>query len=160
MTPAPSASRSDGRRDPYAPFRPRRGRLVALVCAIAFVLAFGYLAVVIPGEGTFGWGAWDRVLLVLFALAVAAFLYRYAALRAIPSRDGLQVVNLLHRHDLEWAQIASVGFSGGMPWVVLELTDTEEVAVMAIQRADGGLGRAEARRLSALVAHHTGESPG
>ncbi|GAA1157074.1 PH domain-containing protein [Ornithinicoccus hortensis] len=160
MTPAPSARPSGGRRDPYAPFRPRRGRIVALACAVAFVAAFGYLAVVIPSEGTFGWGFWDRVLLVLFALAVAAGLYRYAALRAIPSREGLRVVNLVQTHDLEWAQIASVGFSGGMPWVVLELTDTEEVAVMAIQRADGEVGRAEARRLSALVAHHTGGSPG
>lgn len=156
MTPAPSTGDRDGRRDPYAPFRPRRGRVVALVCAVAFVLAFGYLAVVIPAEGTFGWGLWDRVVLVLFALVVAGGLYRYAALRAIPSAAGLRVVNLVQRHDLEWAQIASVGFSGGMPWVVLELTDTEEVAVMAIQRADGDFGRAEAGRLSALVAHHTG----
>lgn len=160
MNAAPSTGRADGRRDPYATFRPRRGRAVALVCAVAFVLAFGYLAVAVPAEGTFGWGVWDRVLLVLFALAVAAFLYRYAALRAIPSREGLRVVNLLQRHDLEWAEIASVGFSGGMPWVVLELTDTEEVAVMAIQRADAEFGRAEARRLSALVVHHTGGAVG
>jgi hypothetical protein len=65
------------------------------------------------------------------------------------------VVNLLRTHDLEWAQVLRVGFSGGAPWVVLELTDTEEVAVMAIQRADGDHGRVEAARLAALVAHHS-----
>jgi hypothetical protein len=132
---------------------------VAIVMAVASLVVFGILAVAIPAEGAFGWGVLDRVLLVAFALAVAAFLYRYAALRAIPSRTGLRVVNLLQSHDLEWAQIIQVGFSGGAPWVVLELSDTEEVAVMAIQRADGEFGRAEASRLSALVAHHSTRPP-
>lgn len=127
--------------------------------ALASLAVFGVLAVAIPAGGAFGWGVLDRVLLVAFALAVAGFLYRYAALRALPSRTGLQVVNLLRSHDLEWAQIAQVGFSGGAPWVVLELTDTEEIAVMAIQRADGEFARSEASRLAALVAHHSTGPP-
>lgn len=140
----------------YAPFRPHRGAWVALASAVASLVVLGGLAVVVPGDGARGWSLIDRVLLLTLALAVAAFLARYAALRAVPTPAGLQVVNLVRTHELEWAQVLRVGgLSGGAPWVVLELTDTEEVAVMAIQRADGEFGRREAARLSALVAHHT-----
>lgn len=142
-------------RDPYAPFRPRRGAVVARITALATLAAFVVLAVAIPGAGPIGWGPVDRVLLVLLGVVAAAFIHRYARLRAVPSSSGLRVVNLVRSHDLEWAQILGVGFSGGAPWAVLELTDTEEVAVMAIQRADGAYGRAEAARLAALVEHHS-----
>jgi hypothetical protein len=37
------------------------------------------------------------------------------------------------------------------PWVVLDLSDGGTLAVMAVQRADGERGMAEARRLQALV---------
>lgn len=147
------------KEDPYRAFRPRRGVIVARVTAVATLAAFVVLALVIPGEGRFGWGALDRVLLVLFGLAGAAFVWRYSQLRAIPSPTGLKVVNLVRTHDLEWAQILGVAFSGGAPWAVLELTDTDEISVMAIQRADGEYGRAEAARLAALVEHHSRGGP-
>jgi hypothetical protein len=141
--------------DPYRAFRPRRGAIVARVTAVVTVAAFVALSFAIPGEGPFGWGLVDRVLLVLFGLAAGGFIWRYSRLRAVPSPTGLRVVNLVHSHDLEWPQILGVGFSGGAPWAVLELTDTEEVSVMAIQRADGAFGRAEAARLAALIEHHS-----
>jgi len=37
---------------------------------------------------------------------------------------------------------------------IVDLDDTDTVAVMAIQKADGAPGRAEAARLSALVQVH------
>jgi len=64
--------------------------------------------------------------------------------------------NLITTRKLEWAQIVRVQFSGGAPWVTVDLDDTDTVAVMAIQKADGALGRAEAARLSALVQVHGG----
>lgn len=145
-------------RDPYAPFRPRRGAVVARVTAVVSLASFVTLAVVIPGEGRFGWRPVDRVLLVLLGVLLAAALWRWARLRAVPSPAGLKVVNLVRTHDLEWAQILRVGFSGGAAWAVLELTDTEEIPVMAIQRADGAHARTEAARLAALVEHHSSAS--
>lgn len=154
QSPTPSPGRSPG--GAYAPFRPHRGAWVALGAALALLVVLGGLAVLVPGGGVRGWSAVDRVLLLVLALAIAAFLARYAALRAVPTREGLRVVNLVRSHELEWAQVLRVqGLAGGAPWVVLELTDTEELPVMAIQRADGEFGRREAARLSALVAHHT-----
>ena len=57
--------------------------------------------------------------------------------------------------ELAWAQVVAVRFGGGDPWVTLDLDDGEVLAVMAIQRADGARGEAEARRLATLVAAHT-----
>lgn len=138
----------------YATFRPRRGAAVARVSALACIVVFGVVAVVVPGGGGAGFATSDRVMTVLFGLLVAAALWRYAVLRAVPSPSGLRVVNLVHTRDLQWEEIVQVGFADGAPWVTLELSDTEEVAVMAIQRADGDLAAQEASRLSALVAHH------
>ncbi|WP_237565273.1 PH domain-containing protein [Ornithinimicrobium cavernae] len=139
-------------RDPYAVFRPRRGALVARLSALAVLAVFGGLALVAPG----GWGLPDRVLTGLFAVLVAAGLWRFGMVRAVPTAAGLRVVNLVYGRELEWAEILRVNtFTGGSPWVVLELSDTDDLAVMGIQRADGEFGRREAARLAALVQHHS-----
>ena len=101
-----------------------------------------------------GWGVLDRLMLVSGGVAVAAFLWRFAAIQAVPSTQGLVIRNLVTTRKLEWAQIIRVQFGGGAPWVSVDLDDTDIVAVMAIQKADGAFGRAEAARLSALVQVH------
>lgn len=138
-------------KDPYAVFRPRRGALVARISAVAVVVVLAGLAWLAPG----GWGDTDRVLLVLFGVGVAAALWRFGMVRAVPTTEGLRVINLVYSRDLEWAQILRVTFAGGSPWVLLELADTEELAVMGVQRADGEFARSEAARLAALVQHHS-----
>ena len=142
--------------NPYAVFRPRRGRRVALVAAVLSVVIFTIGAISLPGKDVLygGWGFGDRMLLVGCGLGVAALMWRYATIRAVPTRDGLTVRNLILTRRLEWAQIVRVQFGGGAPWVSLDLDDTDTVAVMAIQKADGAFGQAEAGRLSALVQVH------
>ena len=56
--------------------------------------------------------------------------------------------------DVGWDEVVEVRFPDGAPWVTLELDDTDELAVMAIQRADGQAGRDEAHRLARLVDRH------
>jgi hypothetical protein len=144
------------RRDPYATFRPVRGAWVARISAVASLLTFGLVAVFSPmplGSDP-SLTVLNRVAVALIGVVMAAFLWRYAVLRAEPGPRGLRVVNLFSTTELEWAQIVRVGFSGGASWAVLELADTEELAVMAIQRADGEHARREASRLAALVEHH------
>ena len=46
-------------------------------------------------------------------------------------------------------------FGDGDPWVTLDLSDGDVLAVMAIQRPTASDGVAEARRLATLVAAHT-----
>lgn len=128
---------------------------MARVSAVACIVVFTLLALNTPSGGDVGWSTGDRAMTILLGVALAGLLWRFAALKAVPSTTGLRVVNLLRRHELEWANIVNVGFSGGTPWVVLELSDTEQVAVMAIQRSDGAFAAKEAARLAALVSHHT-----
>ncbi|HSP61079.1 MAG TPA: PH domain-containing protein [Ornithinimicrobium sp.] len=151
------------RRDPYATFRPVRGAWVARVSALASIVVFGLVALLSPmplGSDP-SLTVLNRVAVALIGVVMAVFLWRYAVLRAEPGPAGLRVVNLFSTTEVEWAQILRVGFSGGASWAVLELTDTEELPVMAIQRADGEHARREASRLAALVEHHhrTGSSP-
>lgn len=143
--------------DPYAVFRPHRGRKVALAMSALSLVIFTGVALSMPWVDPQygGWGVLDRLLLVICGLAFAAALWRFASIRAIPSTDGLVIRNLVTTRTVEWSQIIRVQFGGGAPWVSVDLDDTDTVAVMAIQKADGVFGRAEASRLSALVQVHT-----
>jgi hypothetical protein len=144
-------------QDPYAVFRPHRGRKVALTMSGLSLVIFTGVALSMPwvDPQSGGWGVPDRLILVLCGLAFAAALWRFASIRAIPSTQGLVIRNLVTTRTVEWAQIIRVQFGGGAPWVSVDLDDTDTVAVMAIQKADGVFGRAEASRLSALVQVHS-----
>ena len=62
------------------------------------------------------------------------------------------VRNLVGRRHIAWDEIRDITFDEGDPWATLHLRDTETVAVMAIQRADGASSKAEAQRLAGLIA--------
>jgi hypothetical protein len=137
---------------PDAPFRPHRGRVLPLVmAAVALVVCTG----VAVGMGATGqWAAGDQLMLVALGAGLAAFLWRYASIRAVPDADGITVRNLLVTRRVEWADVVEVRFPEGAPWVSFELADDDELAVMAVQRADGEVARAEAHRLALLVDGH------
>lgn len=137
------------------PFRPFRARRVAIGFAVAQAAVLLALAVLAPGNGPIPWRWYDRLGMVLLAVVIAYVLLLFARLRATPGPDGLVVRNVVHVTRLQWPQIVNVRFGGGDPWATLDLDDGEVLAVMAIQRADGERGVAEARRLATLVAAHT-----
>jgi hypothetical protein len=124
--------------------------------AIAALVIFTVGAISLPqGDPLFGGSTIiDRVMLALIGVAIAVAMWRFASIRAVPTREGLVVRNLFTTRRLSWPQIIRVQFGGGAPWVTLDLDDTDTIAVMAIQKADGSIGRAESRRLSALVQVH------
>lgn len=146
---------SDLKSDPYAVFRPRVGRFVAIGAAVATVVVFVTLALWIPGGGVTGYTWLDRITIGAFGVGVAVFLLRYAQIKAVPSKKGLVVRNLFITRELEWSQVMGVQFGGGVPWLTLDLTDTEQLAVMAVQRADGAMAEEEAARMAALVEAHS-----
>jgi hypothetical protein len=146
-------------QDAYAVFRPRRGRQFAWGFAGAQMLVFVVLAIVLPVTGFGGWGISDSVMLVILGLLVAWVLHRFAALRATPSSSALVVRNILVTTTVPWSDVVGVRFSGGDPWLYLDLTSGDDLAVMAIQKSDGPFARAEASRLAALVQAHGGRSP-
>lgn len=159
-TPGSSDTAPEPPRDPYDTFRSVRGAWVARITSITSLVVFTLVAIFspsydgVPATVT----VLNRVAIFGVGVLIAAFLWRYAVIRAVPTRAGLTVVNLFRTYELEWAQILTVGFSGGAPWAVLELNDTETLSVMAIQRADGEHARKEASRLAALIQHHQGRA--
>ncbi len=139
--------------DRLAPFRPRNARRVAwALLALVGAAVAGLMVASFTTLAEFGWV--DRALTVLFAGAGAVIIHRQATVVAIPHEAGLRIRNLFVTTELEWAQIVRVNFMRGHPWVTLDLSDGDTVAVMAIQSADGERGLAEARRLADLVAAH------
>jgi hypothetical protein len=135
-------------------FRPRRARAVAVTVAVVAVLLFGAIGAFVPAAGP-----GDRIGIAAFGLAIAWLMWRYASLSAVPGPDGLVVRNLMTTRRLAWAEIVGVHLQVGAPWVSLDLDDGDTLAVMAIQKADGEAGRAEASRLARLVDAHTVPEP-
>lgn len=141
----------DDRARLHRPFRGHRGRAVGWGFAVVqAVVLLGAAALVHDQLGPFDWLGF-----VVIVLLVGWLLSRLAGVAAFPSEDGLLVRNLLLSRRLEWAEIVALRFAGGDPWALLDLSDGDTLAVMAIQRADGARGRAEADRLATLVALHS-----
>lgn len=159
MTDPQPRSQPDPARDPagvpgteaWAPFRPKRGRAVALGVVWASLAVFGVIAVVMPTQVDGRWGLGDRLMFFGLGVVVALVAWRYASITAVPSRSGLVVRNLVLTRTLDWAEVVGIQFGGGEPWVSLDLEDGDTVAVMAIQKADGPVAGREASRLAALV---------
>ncbi|WP_298457684.1 PH domain-containing protein [uncultured Cellulomonas sp.] len=135
----------------YAPFRPRMARVVS--ATLAALVVVGTVALVLTLPDWFGLAS--SIGLLALGLAIAWFCWRQASVRADVDERGVVVRNLVITRRLEWAQVVSVRFGGGRPWVQLDLSDGDVLAVMAVQQADGAFAEAEAGRLAALVAIHT-----
>ena len=120
--------------------------------AAATLVVFGVIAVILPGPDEGGtWRVGDKFFFALVGVAIALLLWRFASIRAVPTRESLTVRNLFTTRTVSWQDVLDVRFAGGDPWVTLQLSDTDTLAVMAIQKADAEYGRAEAGRLAALV---------
>jgi uncharacterized membrane protein len=152
--PAADGSRNSARRALHAPFRPRAARVVALILAVIVSVLTPVLVFTVPGE----YGAPDLIGFAGVGVAVVWFCWREASVRVLVDEQGVSVRNLMLSRRLEWAEIVSVRFGAGRPWVQLDLADGDTLAVMGIQRADGKFAEAEASRMATLVALHT-ETP-
>lgn len=147
----PSTDRSDA----YRPFVSRRGRVMAFTMAAITAIVFGVTAFVfVPTGGNTGWTMLDKWALFIFGLMISWVLTRWGLVRATPTQQGIEIRNLFTKRFIAWQQIVNVQFGGGRAWCTLELDDTDHLAIMAIQRADGPSSEQEASRLAALVQHH------
>jgi hypothetical protein len=146
----------------HQPFVPRRSMLVAWSVGVAQLIVLTAVALMLPEHGSATVTLIDRFGVLAVGLLVLWLLSRFARVRADPREDGLAVRNLLLGRDVHWGEVTRVRFGGGTPWVLLDLSDGETLAVMAVQRADGRHGEQEARRLATLVALHqrTGSGTG
>jgi hypothetical protein len=144
------------REELYAPFRPRRARTVAIVLGAMSLAVLGIAAALLPTVVGVANGYLDQLSMAGLGVAIAWFCYRQASVRAIPDDEGLTVRNLFITTRVEWAEVVSVRFGQGRPWVQLDLAEGDTLAVMGVQRSDGAFATAESRRLATLVALHEG----
>lgn len=142
----------------HRPIRPRAGRVVPLVLAVAWLIVFGALAAGYPPYP--GIGLADRVAFSTVALVGAWVLFRFAAVAVVPDEAGVVVRNVLASRRLEWAQVVGVRYGRDSTWGQLDLSDGTSVAALGIQSADGSWAAREAVRLATLVELHAHELGG
>ncbi len=129
-------------------------RRVTQVLGVMTVAGAAFIMIAVPQLENVRFGVADQAGTALLAAVICWLLWRQGAVRAVPDERGLTVRNFIYTRTVEWAEIVSVTFGEGNPWVQLDLSDGDTLAVMAIQRADGARGVAESRRLATLVALH------
>ena len=144
---------------PTAVFRPRRARVVGLAFAVGIVVVMVGMAVALSAAPDSGWTGQDTASAVVFAALLAGVLVRLVSVRARADGAGLEVRNVVFTRRVDWGAIVAVRFGGADPWLTLDLDDGENLAVMAVQRADGEHARAEALRLARLVEAHAPRPP-
>ena len=137
-------------------FRPRRARVVVYSCAAAVLVVLVGMAVLLPSGGSSAWGAGSRLAVVAFALFAVWFLHRLASVRVVTDEAGVEVVNILTRRRLEWAEVVGVRLSRDDAWLMLDVSDGTSLAAMGVQRSEGERGLAQAREFARLVSAHSG----
>lgn len=149
-----NASVDDASRgqDPYRTFRGRFTTPVAWSTGV--ILVAGCVFVALLGTAPGAQDPVNQVSIIVTGLFFGVLTVRFAGVRADPDPEGIRVVNYVRARRLSWAEIVTVRFAPGDPWVHLDLADGSVLAVMAIQRSDGEHAMAEARRLVSLIAEH------
>lgn len=136
-------------------FRPRRARLVVYPCAAALFAVLVAIAVLLPSEGEHGWGLGSRLSVVAVALAMVWFLHRLASVRLVTDDSGVEVVNVLTRRRLEWAEVVGVRLSRDDAWLMLDVADGTSLAAMGVQRSEGESAQLQAREFARMVTEHS-----
>ncbi|WP_432497493.1 PH domain-containing protein [Kineococcus auxinigenes] len=137
-----------------APFRPRRARPVGLAVAAGLAVVLVGMAVGLSLAESTDWTVLDSVFTTVFGVLLCGGIVRVVSVRAVPTEEALVVRNVFLTHRVRWEEVTGVRFGRDDPWLVLDTGDDEELAVMAVQRADGEHARAEAQRLARLVRRH------
>jgi hypothetical protein len=141
---------------PELVIRPVRVRRVAGACAVAVVVVFTTVALLLTGDAT---GVFfrpvDQVAMILFGLMLGGAILLLARPRVRVGPEGVGVRNILGEQVFPWALVREVSFPRDAPWARLELPDDEYVAVMAIQASDGDRAVQAIRQVRDLHRRHT-----
>jgi hypothetical protein len=137
--------------------RPVRLRRVAVAIAAVVVATSVVIAVLLGGTRSEGvvFGPGDQVAMVVLGLLLAGGVLLLARPSLEADVRGLHVRNILVSHDVPWEVVRDIAFPDGSPWATLELADDDQLALLAVQAADGERSVAAVRGLRALHARHS-----
>ncbi len=139
--------------EPVVVLRPRKVLIAAWIGAVAIVVLFVTIALVLRNSPT---GVFfrlaDQVALVLMGVFIAGGVLLLARPRVRADAGGIEVRNVLGTRHLAWDEVQRVAFPDGASWARLDLADDEYLPVLAIQAADGARAVAGIRTVRALHA--------
>src|SRR3712207_6278161 len=140
---------------------PRRLRLITALAAAGLVAAMTVVAVLLKSSttGVVSYHTVDQVAMVGLGLALGAGVLLVGRSRVDADADGIRVRNVLMNHELPWSAVRAVRFDQHSPWATLLLTNDDELAVSAVQAADGERALVAVRGLRALLADHQARHP-
>jgi hypothetical protein len=143
--------------------RPVRLRRVAFGTSAVVVVLFVAIAALLRRTSSEGveFGPGDQIAMVLLGVLVAAGILVLARPSVVADLQGVRVQNIFTTKDVPWEVVRAVSFPDGTPWAMLDLADDDQVALLAVQAADGQRAVAVVRGLRALHARHAaGEGRG
>jgi hypothetical protein len=108
------------------------------------------VAVLLPQDS--GFTTLDRAAMVVVALLLAAIMVALARSRVTATEDGLEIVNVVVKRQLPWAQVVSIRLSRNDPWLALDLDDGSTTSAFGIATSDGERARRAAADLQQLLA--------
>jgi hypothetical protein len=137
--------------------RPQKVRRIAIPVAVALVVIFAVVAVLLKSGSTgVRFGLSDQVSIAGIGVLLGCAVLLLIRPRVVADADGVEVRNVLFGQKVPWSMIQAVSFPDGAPWARLELPHDEYVPVAAIQAADGERAVAAIRELRALLRKHNG----
>jgi hypothetical protein len=118
---------------------PRRLRLICACTSIAIVAVMTVVAILLKSSttGVVAFRTADQIAMVILGLALGAAVLWVSRPRMDADTAGIRVRNIVGTYELPWSVVQAVRFDQHSPWATLRLTDGEEVAVLAVQAADG-----------------------
>lgn len=132
-------------------FRPRTVRIWAYAIGTVAVVACVVVALILPAANS-DWV--DRLGFLLFGLVIFWFCHRQASVRIRATTQQVIIRGLFTTRIYEWPELFAVRFRVGDPWAHLDLSNGDTISLMALQRADGDRGLAQARAFNALIQHY------
>lgn len=146
----PSGHPAEG---PVLVIRPRRVFRVAWASAVALVVIFVVIAVLLRNSDT---GVYfrlaDQVAMVLLGVLLAGGILLLARPRVRADARGVEVRNVAAPRWVPWELVRAVSFPDGASWARLDLPDFEYLPVLAVQAVDGQRAAEAMRQLRALHA--------
>jgi hypothetical protein len=135
---------------------PRRLRVMTALMAGALIVAMTVVAILLKSSttGVVSFHTSDQVAMVGLGLAMGAGVLLIGRSRVDADADGVRVRNVVMNHDVPWSMVRAVRFNEHSPWATLLLTNDDELAVSAVQAADGERALLAVRGLRALLADH------
>jgi hypothetical protein len=127
----------------------------------ALVIAMTVVAVLLKSSttGVVAFHTSDQVAMVGLGLALGAGVLLVGRSRVDADADGVRVRNVVVNHEVPWSAVRAVRFDQHSPWATLLLTNDDELAVSAVQAADGQRALVAVRGLRALLADHQARHP-